>query len=101
MKNSNRSKMYREIRDTVLESYGRPGLWTARWRSRVGFARLVASSVAWAATRLLNDISMATHRNDPELKELLREARAAATAYAHAFEADNWDRMQREGRYQR
>lgn len=101
MKNSDRSKVYLEIRDAVLERYSRPSPWMTRWRSRVGLARLVASGAAWAAVRLLNDISMSTHRHDPELKKLLQEARAAAAAYAHAFEADNWDRVEREGRYRR
>lgn len=97
-----RSEAYKRIRDRVAsdlyDKSWKP--WGARWRNRVGLPRMTAEAVAAEADTLLHDINMSTHRGDPGLEGLLEAARVAVNDYYGAVVRDNWDRVQRLGKYE-
>jgi hypothetical protein len=98
-----RSERYMAIRGGLVEQLNdrtwRP--WGPRWRNRVGLQRMTAAEVGFEAARLLGDVNLSTHRDDAELRELLEQAREAASAYASAVSRDNWDRLQLRGKHAR
>lgn len=89
------STRYRQLKDETATAYYDPR-WTyaRRWRARVGLPRLTAEAAATEASSLLRSINLSTHRNEPELRELLEDAREAASEYAVAAARANWARFE-------
>lgn len=97
MTNKENSALYVQVKNKVAEEYADPA-WPSsrRWRARVGLPRLIAERAADEATDLLDGPNLSIHRNEPELHNLLMDARAAARAYHVALMRDNFRRF--EGR---
>ncbi|WP_217181566.1 hypothetical protein [Streptomyces sp. AC495_CC817] len=103
----NRSPRYEVIRDEVRDQYVTPPAdesdvyWfkeiAPQWRNRVGIPRLVADQASEEAAGLLRSINAGMFRNEPELLELLHDARESVEAFATALGRDSWRRFQGEG----
>jgi len=88
------SSAFEAVKAKVLAQYADPS-WTAgrKWLRRVGVPRLVAEAAASNASDMLHGISLSIHRNEPELDELLRDAREATNAYTRALFQADWERF--------
>lgn len=92
-----RTLLFNKLRNETAAQYTN-AQWPAakRWLARVGHPRLTAENAAAEAAGLLYSIHRGIHRNEPELENLLYDARKAAREYNVALMRDNWRRF--EGR---
>lgn len=65
-----------------------------KWRNRVGMPRLIAQEALSEASGLLRSINGGVFRNDPEMREQLREAIVAVNAITMSLHRDNWRRFE-------
>lgn len=90
-----RSEDYRRIKEEVEKDYSNDRwAFAKRWRSRVGFPRLIAESLAYTAYRVLHDLSANIFRNDPKGQALLALAREATNGLHAHLTRVNWNRFE-------
>lgn len=102
-----RSKHFEQVREQVYADYGpysptgeeeTARRWRkttgGRWRNRVGLPRLTAAEALSVADDLLRSINLAVFKNEPEIADRLRAARADVYDLTVDVVRENWRRFE-------
>lgn len=85
------SRRYLDITAQCEAFLGRNPTFSRKMRSRVGLPRYTACEAAFEASLLLLSVNRQLFRRDPEIDQLLKDAREATEKLWKAMDARKWE----------